>query len=68
MRVIKRWEGTGGRTDLAGSVDNITIILDTLVIDALRESTLDGGVIGFYEMVLDVLHDEGGLAWNEDRA
>ena len=56
------------RTDLAGSVNYIAVVLDALVVDALGEGALDGRIIRFNEMVLDVLYNEGGFAWEEERA
>ena len=46
-------------TDLASSIDNVTVIFNALVIDALREGVLDGRVVRVDELVLSKLYDEG---------
>jgi hypothetical protein len=46
-------------TDLAGSIDNVTVILNALVIDTLRGGALDGRVVRVDELVLSELYDEG---------
>ena len=53
------------KTYLTGSVDDVTVVVDPLVVDGLGEDTLDGGVVGLDEVVLDELHDERGFAWGE---
>jgi hypothetical protein len=45
-------------TDLTGGVDDVAVIVDTVVVDALREGILDCWVIRLDEMVLDELYDE----------
>lgn len=40
-------------TDLACGVDNVAVIRDALVHNALRKCRLDGGVVGVNEVVLD---------------
>jgi hypothetical protein len=45
-------------TDLTGGVDDVAVIVDTVVVDALREGVLDCWVIRLDEMVLDELYDE----------
>lgn len=48
-------------TYLACSVDNVTIVLYTIIFDVLGECSLDGRIVGFYEVVVDVLYDERGF-------
>lgn len=57
---LKRQVGCGREknTDLTGGVNDVTIILDPLIVDALREMALDGGVIGLDKVVLNELNDE----------
>lgn len=50
-----------GTTHLSGSVNDVTIILDTVVFDVLGEGVLDGRVVRVDEGVVDVLHDERGF-------
>ena len=54
----------GNRIDLACSVDDFTFELSAFVLDGLLEITLNCRVVVFHELVLDELHDEGGLSWN----
>ena len=56
-------EEDGGETYLAGGVDDVTVVVDALVVDGLVEDALDGGVVGLDKVVLDELDDERGLAW-----
>ncbi len=56
------WHAGGEYTDLAGSIDNVTVIFNALVIDTLRESVLDGRVVRVDELVLSELYDEGRLS------
>ena len=48
---------------LAGSVDDITIVLDVVVLDGLCEGALDGRVVVVHKVVLDELNDERRLPW-----
>ena len=50
------------KTYLAGSVDDVTVVVDPLVVDGLGEDTLDGGVVGLDEVVLNELDDERRFA------
>lgn len=51
----------GGRAYLACSVDNVTVVLYTIIFDVLGKGILDGRVIGFHEGIVDVLNDERGF-------
>lgn len=53
--------GTVRKTHLTGGVDDVTVIVDALVVDGLVEDTLDGGIVGLDEVVLDELNDERRL-------
>ena len=53
--------GTVRKTHLTGGVDDVTVVVDALVVDGLVEDTLDGGIVGLDEVVLDELNDERGL-------
>ena len=55
------------RAYLACCIDDVTVVLDPLVVDALCESGLDGGVVGLDEVVLDELNDEGRFACERGR-
>lgn len=55
--LLEKW-----KPHLAGRIDDITVVFDAFVVDALGVSVLDGRVVGFYEMVLGILNDEGGLS------
>ena len=60
------WEektGARAKTYLAGGVDDVTVVVDALVVDGLVEDALDGGVVGLDKVVLDELNHERGLAW-----
>ena len=46
-------------TDLAGSIDNVAVILNTLVIDTLGKGVLDRREVRVDELVLGELYDEG---------
>lgn len=48
-------------TDLTGSVDDVALILGTLVVDALGEGTFYGWVIRFDKVIVDELDDQGSL-------
>ena len=50
------------KTYLTGSVDDVTVVVDPLVVDGLGEDTLDGGVVGLDEVVLNELDDERRFA------
>jgi hypothetical protein len=50
--------------DLACSVDDFTLELGAFVLDGLLEITLNCGVVVFHKLVLDELHNEGGLSCN----
>ena len=50
------------KTYLTGSVDDVTVVVDPLVVDSLGEDTLDGGVVGLDEVVLNELDDERRFA------
>ena len=52
----RRWRVVG--TDLTGSVDDVALVLGTLVVDALGEGAFDGGVVGLDEVVVDELDDQ----------
>ena len=45
--------------DLPGGVDDVAVVVDAIVVDALREGVLDGRVIRLDEMVFDELDNEG---------
>ncbi len=49
------------KTHLTGSINDVTIIVDTLVVDGLVEHTLNGRVVGLDEVVLDELNDKRRL-------
>lgn len=51
----------GGETYLAGSVDNVALVIGSLVVHALSERRLDGGVVRFHKVVVDILQHERGL-------
>ena len=53
----------GRAAHLASGVDDVAVILDTIVVNCLLESGLDGRVIGFDEVVVDELNDERGLSY-----
>ena len=46
-------------TDLTGGVDDVALILGAFVVDALGEGAFYGRVIGFDEVVVDELDDQG---------
>ena len=52
---------------LAGGVDDVTVVVDTLVADGLVENTLDGGVVGLDEVILDELNHERRLAYRRGK-
>lgn len=54
--------GKGTLTCLASGVDDVTVELDALVVDALGESAFDGGIVRVHEVVIDELHDQGGFS------
>lgn len=47
-----------GKADLASGVEDLTVVLDTLVGYVLRERALDGRVVGLDKVVLNVLDNE----------
>ena len=51
---------------MTGGVDDVTVVVDALVVDGLVEDTLDGGIVGLDEVVLDELNDERGLPCRGD--
>ncbi len=51
------------KTYLPSGVDDVTVIVDALVVDSLVEDVLDGRVVGLDEVVLDELNNERGLPW-----
>jgi hypothetical protein len=53
-------------TDLAGSVYNIAVIVDTLVTDTLGERVFDSRVVRVDELILRELYHEGGLSCRGD--
>jgi hypothetical protein len=50
---------------LAGSVDDVAVVLLVLVPDRLVEDVFDGGVVGVDKGVFDVPDGERGFAWQE---
>lgn len=49
-------------TYLTGGIDDITVVVNTLVADTLGESVLDSRVVGLDKLVLSELYHEGRLA------
>ena len=49
-------------TDLTGSVDNVTIVLNALVANTLVECTLDCWIVSFDEVVFYELYDKRRFA------
>ena len=46
-------------TDLAGGIDNVTIVFNALVVDTLSKGVLDRRVVRVDELILSELYDEG---------
>lgn len=46
-------------TDLASGIDNVTVIVNALVVDTLSKGVLDGRIVRVDELVLSELYDEG---------
>jgi hypothetical protein len=53
-------------TYLTCGIDDITVVVNTLVADTLGGSVLDSRVVGLDELVLSELHHEGRLAYCKD--
>lgn len=49
------------RPYLASGVDDIAIVLDTLVLDTLGENVLDRWIVRIDEVALSILDDKRGL-------
>ena len=49
---------TERKTHLTSGVDDVTVVVDALVVDGLCEDALDGGIVGLDEVVLDELYDK----------
>ena len=52
----------GVRTDLASGVDDVAVVLLSLVLDALGEGSFNRGIVRLDEYVLYVLDHQRGLA------
>jgi hypothetical protein len=43
---------------LPGCIDNVTVVLDTIVVDTLLKSGLYCRIVGFDKVILDELYDK----------